>query len=189
MADEFDYESFYNTYGGDSYDSTPSSFDASDLSNLYSNVDTNSLSDFFSKIGSSVSNLFSDTDLSKYFDTATPGAESYFTKDISPDLGISGNRVYYDDGSFSVVDPETGTILGGVDTENKGFTVDENGKATYIDSGEGLGGTPEKTFGGNLADKADVDALLKYNAAIAQGGYAVQNQDKSVTVKDVNGKD
>ena len=52
-------------------------FDASSLADLYSGVDTNYLSDFFSNISSGVSNLFADKDLTNYFDTATPGYQSF----------------------------------------------------------------------------------------------------------------
>ena len=94
-----------------------------------------------------------------------------------------------DDGSKMYVDKTTGKVVGGTDETGRSFTVNSSGAGVYDDTGEFTAGTAVKTFGGQLADKADVDALLKYNAAIAQGGYPVQNKDGSVTVKDKNGRD
>lgn len=94
-----------------------------------------------------------------------------------------------DDGSKMYVDKTTGKVVGGTDETGRSFTVDSSGAGVYDDTGERTAGTAVTNFGGNLANKADVDALLKYNAAIAEGGYPVLNKDGTVTVKDSSGKD
>jgi hypothetical protein len=108
--------------------------------------------------------------------------------DVSDVENIMGKETF-DDGSYVFKDITTGQVVSGADANGREFEVNAVGEAVYSDTGEPVKGQEQKTFGGKLADKTDVDALLKYNAAIANGGYPVQNKDGSVTVKDKNGRD
>lgn len=69
----------------------------------------------------------------------------------------------FDDGSTLITDPTTGAVVSGTDATGAGFTATD-GVGTYAD-GSALGGTPETTFGGSLANPTDVQKLLDYNAA------------------------
>ena len=143
-------------------------------------------------------------DYSSFLDSlpelTTPDGGGFNFSDMVPDFNkifSSGpdflnefdyNVEVMDDGSRLITN-ELGQVIGGYDELGQEFKVNDLGAGVYTDTGERTAGESSINFGGNLADKTNVDALLKYNAAIAQGGYAVQNPDKSVTVKDANGKD
>jgi hypothetical protein len=83
----------------------------------------------------------------------------------------------FDDGSTLLSD-SAGNPISGTDSTNKPFTVTD-GVGKY-DDGTLLGGTPEKTFGGQLADKEDVDKLLNYNAATATAGLSEAEKAKKL---------
>lgn len=82
-------------------------------------------------------------------------------------LPVSDDNVtqVYDDGSELTYNKETGLPVGGIDTEGAEFSVTD-GIGSYIGTGEQLGGEPETTFGGQLADPKDVQKLLDYNASL-----------------------
>ncbi len=75
-----------------------------------------------------------------------------------------------------------GNVIGGFDEEGNWFngygtestvgstSVVSGDPGRYAGSNNPLGGTPEKTFGGNLANKSDVDKLLGSNAGSSGGG-------------------
>ena len=71
----------------------------------------------------------------------------------------------YDDGSELTYNVETGLPISGIDTEGAEFSVSD-GIGAYVGTGEQLGGEPETTFGGQLADPTDVQKLLDYNASL-----------------------
>jgi hypothetical protein len=73
----------------------------------------------------------------------------------------------FDDGSTLLSD-SSGRPIGGTDSTNRPFSV-VDGVGQYED-GSLLGGTPETTFGGQLADPKDVQSLLDYNAGLATAG-------------------
>jgi hypothetical protein len=102
-------------------------------------------------------------------------------------LDASGNLIgnptsqVFDDGSTLISD-SSGKPISGTDSANKPFTVID-GVGKY-DDGTLLGGTPEKTFGGQLADKEDVDKLLKYNAATATATDGLSEAEKAKKLAD-----
>jgi hypothetical protein len=69
----------------------------------------------------------------------------------------------FDDGSVLMSD-RFGNPVRGTDIQGSAFNV-QNGVGLY-ESGAPLGGVPETTFGGQLADPKDVQKLLDYNASI-----------------------
>jgi hypothetical protein len=81
-------------------------------------------------------------------------------------LGGTTSQVF-DDGSTLLSD-SSGRPIGGTDSTNRPFSV-VDGVGQYED-GSLLGGTPETTFGGQLADPKDVQSLLDYNAGLATAG-------------------
>jgi hypothetical protein len=100
-------------------------------------------------------------------------------------LDASGNLIgnptsqVFDDGSTLISD-SAGKPISGTDSANKPFTV-VDGVGKY-DDGTLLGGTPETTFGGQLADPEDVDKLLKYNAGLTATAL---DTDKAKKLADV----
>ena len=68
----------------------------------------------------------------------------------------------FDDGSVLMSD-RFGNPVRGTDIQGSAFNV-QNGVGLY-ESGAPLGGVPETTFGGQLADPKDVQKLLDYNAS------------------------
>jgi hypothetical protein len=85
----------------------------------------------------------------------------------------------FDDGSTLLSD-SAGKPISGTDSANKPFTV-VDGVGKY-DDGTLLGGAPETTFGGQLADPEDVDKLLKYNAGLTTTAL---DTDKAKKLADV----
>jgi hypothetical protein len=146
---------------------------------------------------------FGGEDYSSFLNTlpelTTPGA-GYNFSNLLPDFNnifgsdpellneFNYNVEVMDDGSRLITN-ELGKVVGGYDEEGREFGVNESGAGFYNDTGDLTAGESSINFGGNLADKADVDALFKYNKAISSGGYPVTNKDGSVTVKDKDGND
>ena len=195
--------------------STPDAgiLDGFNLSDIFSNISDFNISDLFSSDPALLN--MSDAEMESYLGSnylkeleAAGGNITDFIGDQPGDYDLGGKgttfgggladvsdvenlmgKETFDDGSYVFKDITTGQIISGADATGRKFEINDVGETVYSDTGEPVKGQEQINFGGKLADKADVDALLKYNAAIAQGGYPVQNKDGSVTVKDKNGRD
>lgn len=104
-------------------------------------------------------------------DMSRPVSVDQYGDVVANDTGLVTST--YDDGSTLITDSKTGNVVGGTDFNQQPFSVN-NGIGTYA-GGEPLGGTPETTFGGNLADPKDVKSLLDYNAAYADTGVSTSD--------------
>lgn len=146
-------------------------FDLPDVQNL---LDLNALQSLGGDITDFIGDQAGDFDLTgSYGDPLAKGLQgsidSLFT--INSAISQGGELVMGDDGSYNVIDPITGKVIAGADTEGNIYRVGEDGKATYVETGAGLGGKPELNFGGKRADKADVDKLFKENVSVASGKF------------------
>lgn len=123
--------------------------------------------------GASNTDAFDFTSGQAYNNQAT-GIDELVYEAANPGIDVQ----IMDDGSKLFIDENTNKPLGGVDENGRSFHVDQNGRGIYDDTGEPTAGTPVKTFGGNLANKADVDKLLNYNAGY--GTNTVTNNVKQI---------
>lgn len=109
-------------------------------------------------------------------DMSRPVSVDQYGNVVANDTGLVTST--YDDGSTLITDSRTGNVVGGTDFNQQPFSVN-NGVGTYA-GGELLGGTPETTFGGNLADPKDVKSLLDYNAAYADTGVSISDAQRAL---------
>jgi hypothetical protein len=117
-------------------------------------------------VGSGSTNIGINPDASSIGISAGAGVGSVGL-DASGSLIGSPMSQVFDDGS-TLISNSSGMPISGTDSMNRPFTVN-NGVGTYAD-GSQLGGTPEITFGGKLANPEDVQKLLDYNASLATAG-------------------